>query len=217
MDPHLSERSHRKRDAILEAATELFLTKGYAGVSMDEIAAAASVSKQTVYKHFRDKETLFREIVMGTVTGVSQPFQALIRQVEEADDVPGAVRDLARRYIKAVMTPELLRRRRLVVREAGRLPDLARAYHDGAPVQTIQQLAVTFARLAERGELTVEKPEVAATHFAFLVLGRALDEAMFRGEEAVWSARELTSMADAATNVFLAAYGPPSRDRLPPS
>lgn len=193
---------------ILAAATELFLDKGYAGASMDEVAAAASVSKQTVYQHFRDKETLFREIVVATVTGVSQPFADRIRQVEKAADVPDALRALARDYLTAVLHPELLRRRQLVVREAGRLPDLARAYHDGAPLETIRQLAATFARLAERGELVVPDPEQAATHFAFLVLGRPLDTAMFRGAPTDRAPGELDRMADAATEVFLAAYRP---------
>lgn len=208
MDRMLSERSRRKRDAIRTAATELFLDNGYASTSMDEVAAAATVSKQTVYKHFRDKQTLFGEIVMGTVDEVSRPFQLLIGEVEEAEDVPAALRDLAHKYIQAVMSPELLRRRLLVVREAGRLPDLARAYYAGAPVQTIHRLADAFARLAQRGELSIDDPEVAATHFAFLLLGRPLDTVMFCGHDAVGSVGELARMADAATDVFLAAYGP---------
>ena len=63
----MSDRSSRKREAILEAATELFLTREYAGTSMEDIASAASVSKQTVYKHFSDKQTLFREVALGGV------------------------------------------------------------------------------------------------------------------------------------------------------
>ncbi|MGH3181351.1 MAG: TetR/AcrR family transcriptional regulator, partial [Streptosporangiaceae bacterium] len=56
-------RTARKRRAILNAATTLFLHDGYQATSMDEIAAAAAVSKQTVYKQFADKQSLFREIV----------------------------------------------------------------------------------------------------------------------------------------------------------
>lgn len=206
----VSERSRRKRDAILNAATELFLTRGYAGTSMDDVAAAAQASKQTVYKNFGDKETLFRDIAMSTVTGVSEPFQAMIGEVEDADDVPAALRHLARRYITAVMTPGVLRRRQLVVRESGRFPDLARAYHDGAPLQTIGHLAATFTRLGERGELSIDDPETAATHFAFLILGRPLDTVMFRGLEALPAESELIAIADTATDVFLRAYGPRS-------
>ena len=40
---------------------------------MDEIAALAAVSKQTVYKHFADKESLFSEIVIGTVDEAGDP------------------------------------------------------------------------------------------------------------------------------------------------
>src|SRR3954454_6652884 len=66
-------RSERKGRAILEAAKETFLRKGYLGTTMDEIAAGAAVSKQTVYKHFSDKEGLFTEIVTGAVDEVSDP------------------------------------------------------------------------------------------------------------------------------------------------
>ena len=60
-------RSARKRRAIVEAATEVFLDNGYRGASMDAIAARAQVSKQTVYKHVADKERLFSEIVANAV------------------------------------------------------------------------------------------------------------------------------------------------------
>ena len=49
-------RSARKRRAIMEAATALFLRDGYRRTSMDQVAADAAVSKQTVYKQFADKE-----------------------------------------------------------------------------------------------------------------------------------------------------------------
>ena len=127
----LTDRSRRKREAILEVATELFLTRGYAGTSMDEVAAAAGVSKQTVYKHFGGKESLFRAIALSTVQEVSGPVRARIAAMGEADDVESALRDLARSYLAAVVQPEVLRRRQLVIREAGRFPDVALTYHEG--------------------------------------------------------------------------------------
>lgn len=202
----LSERSLRKRESILKAATELFLDKGYASTSMDEIAAKAKVSKQTVYKHFRDKETLFRNIVDSTITRASSPFQSIIREAETAPDLSKALRTLARRYIRAVTQPELLRRRQLVVREAGRHPDLARAYHDGAPSETIRHLAETFGRLAERGDLRAPDPHTAAVHFAFLILGQTLDMVMFRGTDEIPTTAALEKIADAGTEAFLAIY-----------
>ena len=74
-------RSARKRRAIVEAATTAFLRNGYLGTSMDEIAALAGVSKQTVYKHFADKERLFSEIVISTVNEASDPVHEEVRQL----------------------------------------------------------------------------------------------------------------------------------------
>jgi TetR/AcrR family transcriptional repressor of mexJK operon len=208
----MSGRSSRKRSAILDAATELFLKREYAGTSMEDIAAAAAVSKQTVYKHFTDKETLFREVALGSVERVGSAFRVEVTATAEADDVPAALQALSRTYIDAVMSPMLLRRRQLVLREAGRFPDLAHKYHETGPRRAIAVLSTAFARLAERGKLMIKDPRVAATQFAFLVIGEPLDTAMFRGVGRRRTRRELHALADAGVEVFLAAYGsPPTR------
>jgi TetR/AcrR family transcriptional regulator, mexJK operon transcriptional repressor len=207
VDSQLSDRSIRKREAILEAATELFLMREYAGTSMEDVASAASVSKQTVYKHFRNKQTLFREVALGSVEHIGSDFEAEVAAAARATDVRAALRDLARSYVSAVVKPEVLRRRQLVLREAGRFPDLARKYHASGPRRTIGALATAFAQLAERGELAVDDPQVAATQFAFLVIGEPLDTAMFRGVGRGRSRRDLNALADSGVKVFLAAYG----------
>jgi TetR/AcrR family transcriptional repressor of mexJK operon len=193
----------------------LFLAQEYAGTSMEDIASAAAVSKQTVYKHFSDKETLFREVALGSVGRVGGAFQAEVAAAAEATDVPAALQELARSYIVAVMNPVLLRRRQLVLREAGRFPDLARKYHESGPLRTIAALSTALARLAERGELVIEYPRVAAAQFAFLVIGEPLDTAMFRGVGRR-TRSELLALADAGVEVFLAAYRRP-RTRAVPS
>jgi TetR/AcrR family transcriptional regulator, mexJK operon transcriptional repressor len=205
----MSGRSSRKRSAILDAATELFLTREYAGTSMEDIASAAAVSKQTVYKHFTDKETLFREVALGSVEPVGSAFRVEVTATAEADDVPAALQALARTYTDAVMSPMLLRRRQLVLREAGRFPDLAHKYHETGPRRAIAGLSTAFARLADRGELMIKDPRVAATQFAFLVIGEPLDTAMFGGVDRRRTRRELHALADAGVDVFLAAYRSP--------
>ena len=133
----------------------------------------------------------------------------------EAIDVPTALHELARSYINAVMSPMLLRRRQLVLREAGRFPDVARKYHETGPHRTIAALSTAFARLAERGELVIENPWVAATQFAFLIIGEPLDTAMFRGVGRNRTRRELNALADAGVEVFLAAYRSPHMRAVP--
>src|ERR1700686_1173805 len=111
-------RSARKRRAVLEAARAAFLRNGYLGTSMDEIAAAAQVSKQTVYKHFADKERLFIEIVNTTVNEISDLVYEEVRDLEDSGDIEADLRDLARRQLTSVMRRQLLELRRLVIAEA---------------------------------------------------------------------------------------------------
>jgi len=209
--PEGEGRSARKRRAIMEAATTLFLRNGYQGTCMDEIAALAAVSKQTVYKNFADKERLFSEIILGAIDAVCEPFHARIRAIQDTNDLEHDLRELARRYIASVMRPQVLQLRRLVIGEAGRLPELARAYYERAPRRTIAMLASCFKHLAERGLLHKHDPLITASHFAFLILGMPLDEATFCGDEERHEPARLERLADAGVRAFVTAYGRTSR------
>ena len=134
-------RSARKRRAITEAATTLFLRQGYQGTSMDEIAALAQVSKQTVYKHFADKERLFSDIMLGVTARAEEFIQAVPACSRTPTTWSRPCGALARRYIAAVMQPQVLQLRRLVIAEAGRFPELARTYYERAPERVIAALA----------------------------------------------------------------------------
>jgi AcrR family transcriptional regulator len=56
-------KSADKRQSILDGALTVFLEQGFQGASMDRIAQEAGVSKQTIYSHFKDKETLFTALI----------------------------------------------------------------------------------------------------------------------------------------------------------
>jgi TetR/AcrR family transcriptional regulator, mexJK operon transcriptional repressor len=204
--PVFEDRSARKRRAIVEAATDLFLRHGYLGTSMDQIAASATVSKPTVYKFFADKEQLLTEIVLGTLHRAGAPFRAALSSLAETRQLDDDLRELARRYLATVMQPRVLQLRRLVIGASHHLPDVARAYYERAPEQTLHALAGCFGQLAARGLLQIDDPDTAAAHFAFLVLGRALDKSLFCGDRP-FSDAQLTAQADAGVSVFLAAYG----------
>jgi TetR/AcrR family transcriptional repressor of mexJK operon len=200
-------RSARKRQAIVEAATALFLEHGYQGTSMDDIAALAAVSKQTVYKNFADKQQLFSDIVLGAAARADAFIATLPRVLADTDDLEAGLRALARQYLAIVMQPRLLQMRRLMVAEAARFPGLARAYYQRVPEHVMAGLGAQFDDLADRGLLRAADPAVAAGHYAFLVLGLPLDRAMFLGPEHGMSGAELDRHADEAARAFLAAYG----------
>ena len=199
-------RSTRKRAAILDAAATVFLRKGYLGTSMDEIAALASVSKQTVYKHFADKERLFSEIVTSTVDEVAEPVHREVLDLADSGDIEADLRDLARRTLAGVMQPRVLQLRRLVIGEAGRFPELGRVFYEQGPGRTIAALAAAFERLAARGVLHLDDPVLAAQHFNWLIMSIPLNQAMFLGDDEP-SAADLDRYADTGVRAFLAAYG----------
>jgi TetR/AcrR family transcriptional regulator, mexJK operon transcriptional repressor len=202
-------RSARKRKAILEAAATLFLRNGYRGTSMDEIAALASVSKQTVYKHFADKERLFSEIVTSAVSEAADPVYAEVLSLEDTGDIEADLRGFARRLLGRVIQPQILQLRRLVIGEAGRFPELGRTFYEQGPGRTIAALASAFEGLAARGALQLDDPRLAAAHFNWLVTSIPLNQAMFLGDEEPLASAELDEHADAGVRVFLAAYGQP--------
>jgi len=197
--------------AIREAAAALFLEKGYQGTSMDEIAAAAQVSKQTIYTHFANKEELFADLVLGNAERVEEFVKAMARTLDEAPDLESGIRRLARMYLRLVVRPEVLRLRRLVLGEVGRFPDLAQTYYERVPGRVIAALTVLFAGLADQGRLRVQDPALAAQHFAWLTLGDPLDRGMFYPIQETTREADLDRMADAGTQVFLAAYEAPTQ------
>jgi TetR/AcrR family transcriptional regulator, mexJK operon transcriptional repressor len=207
-------RTARKRRAILEAATGLFLRDGYRNTSMDQVAAGAAVSKQTVYKQFADKEQLFREIVLG-VTGNSEAIIAEITAALRAVDatsreqLDAALTDLARRYIDGVLQPHVLALRRLIIAEADRFPDLAHSYFEQAPARAIAVIAEALRTYVDRGLLAAEDPELAAAHFAYLALAIPQDRAYFYPDRRP-SRAERDRLAAEAVRVFLAAYAVPN-------
>jgi TetR/AcrR family transcriptional repressor of mexJK operon len=199
-------RQERKRVAILEAASEVFLRNGYVGSSMDEVAAAAAVSKQTVYKHFADKETLFRELIKATVHATSDHMND---DVTVVGDRPLSVelRAFARHLLHGIMQPHVLQLRRLVIGEAARFPELGRTFYLGGISKTVDMLARDFDRLAEQGVLHLHDARLAAEHFNWLVVSVPLNRAMLLGDDYGMSTDDLDRFADAGVDTFLAAYG----------
>jgi TetR/AcrR family transcriptional repressor of mexJK operon len=202
-------RSGQRRQAIIGAATEVFLQHGYLGATTDEVAARASVSKQTLYKHFADKQRLFAEVILDTTVGVVEGLSdAVARRVEDTDDVPAALSGLAKEWMSSLLQPEVLRLRRLVIAEADRFPEVARAWFDRGFGPGVSVLGEALQRLAGRGLLrSLGDPTLAAYQFAGLVMYQPMNQAMFAGTAEIPAAAELGRIAESAVEVFLAAYG----------
>lgn len=140
---------------ILQGAMQEFLRHGYAGTSMDKVAATAGVSKPTVYSYFRDKEGLFKALVK---------FVAQARCQQVLEDLQGDPEQVIRRVTISVIEgglkdPEYLDFVRLVAGESGRFPQLAQAFLENLTKPSIDQLT---DYLKQHPELNLPDPEATA-------------------------------------------------------
>lgn len=210
--PGDDSRSARKRKAILDAATTAFLQNGYRGTSMDEIAALARVSKQTVYKHFADKEHLFTEIVMSAVDDAGDSVLKDASNLGSTHDLGADLARVAREQLAQVLQPRLIQLRRLVIGEAGRFPELGRIFYERGGARSAGVLASAFEQLAARGLLVLQDPALAATHFNWLTMAAPVNQAMLLGDDAIPTSVEQDRYADGGTRAFLAAYATGASD-----
>lgn len=116
-----------KPEQILYGAIRVFLQYGYAGTSMDRVAAEAGVSKHTIYNHFQDKEGLFVALIERLVL---HRFDVEFPSCElPQDESPESVlRRIAEIFLGLMDDPEYIAFLRLLVAESGRFPDLAQLY-----------------------------------------------------------------------------------------
>ena len=199
--------SEKKRKAILEAAMSVFLKSGYLGASMDEIAALAQVSKQTVYKQFSNKESLFVEIVTSMTDTASDTVHNDVPELTESGEVADYLQLYAFRQLSVVITPPLMQLRRLVIGEVSRFPELAQVLYERGPQRAIAAFARVLEHLAARDLLTIDDPKIAASHFNWLVMSEPLNRAMLLGDKAIPKQAVLRRHAAECVRVFLAAYG----------
>lgn len=204
MSAALRPSSARKRAAVLEAAERVFLRDGYRAATMDEVAGIAGVSKQTAYAHFGSKEALFVALVTSMTEGAGEQTEPT--PPDTADGIEPFLLEHARALLAGVLTPRVVRLRRLVVGEAAHFPGLGEALWTHGPAATVAWTAARLREMAERGWLVVPDPQRSATTWNWLVMAAPLEEAMLRGRSETASAEDLDAHCREAVRVFLAAH-----------
>jgi len=161
-------RSDGKRVAILRGACRVFLAQGFGGANMDEVAAAAGVSKMTVYRHFRSKELLFAGVIREMCDRIIDP--ALVAAMARLP-LREALRTFGRHMYAIIFAPDTLGLHRIVVAESQRFPELGRLFYDSGPGGSIRALAGYLARHRRNRELRIRDPRLAAEEFLELLRG----------------------------------------------
>ena len=193
-------RDAAKDEAILTAAGDLFLERGFETVSLDTVAHDAGVSKATIYARYADKDALFAAVLRQECERVVSPDSFF-----PAPDQP--VRDtlivLATRFLELVTGDKAMQMHRVLVAEATRAPRMAELFYETAVESLKNRFAAWLEIETSRGRLHVTDPHGAAWRFLGAVKGEAHLRAAF-GMSAV-DPQRLRTHIENCTDEFIRA------------
>jgi len=188
--------SVKRRERLLRHATKEFMRQGYAGATIDAIAARSEIGKMTIYRHFPSKERLFRAVVQRAHERFISDF-AKVRQDER--DVEQVLMDFALASYDDPASEEMLGITRIVIAEAENFPDLAFTIYQQRR-EMLRPLTDYLTRMVEAGVLQLESdPELAA--FQFVALASGGIRALMIPRDAIERGRPMWTRA--AVKVFL--------------
>ena len=193
----------RVRERILQAASQAFQAQGYE-ISMEAIATAADVSKQTLYNQFGSKEDLFKAMIADRAAVMRAPLNASALERHPRD----MLADIARQYYQHACGEHEIGYYRMMIGASQQFPDIGRAYYEAGPKQMVDALSQWMAREERLGRLdTGGDPQMAAEHFLSLVAGQIET----RGLLGLWTEMtpaEMERRARFCADVFMRAFGP---------
>jgi AcrR family transcriptional regulator len=148
------QRAADRRQAIIEAALDEFIARGYAATRLDDVAQRAGVAKGTIYLHFKDKEALFQELVR---TALVPLIGRLAAPPPEGGSIRAAFENFVETFVREVVTTRRGDIIRLVLAEGPRFPDIADFYYREvvsrgmAGMRALIELGIASGEIRQRG------------------------------------------------------------------
>ncbi|WP_407935787.1 TetR/AcrR family transcriptional regulator [Cupriavidus necator] len=159
--PRWSRRKAARPQELVAAALELFVERGYAATRLEDVAAAAGVSKGTVYLYFANKEELFKSVVRENLVPTLARGTDLVETY--TGSTPELLRELLRGWWGLIGSTPVAGLTKLIMAESGNFPDIARFYNDEVMVAGDELFAKVLARGVARGEFRPMPPNPTTT------------------------------------------------------
>jgi AcrR family transcriptional regulator len=162
------EDAEKLGEKILAVATELFLSEGYGGTSIETVARRAGIAKRTFYHRFPDKAALFAAVVRGVMGRLRPSDDTSLFVGTTLEEI---LLRLAQVILRATLAPEALGFFRLIISEASRFPELAAIVSSvGASEEGIVRIGALLERFGAAGAGSPLTARFAASQFLFMVL-----------------------------------------------
>jgi TetR/AcrR family transcriptional repressor of mexJK operon len=195
-------KSEEKHEAILVAASCLFLNQGLQNTSMDAVAREAGVSKQTVYAHFRNKEELFRACIQAKIASFGFDEGLL----PAAGNPRETLFLLVKGFMALIFDQEVVAMHRVVAGEAAGYPRIASLFFASGPAAVKRAVGQCLERLVASGELVIPDIEYASWLLPNMALGKFQVQLQFGLIDAV-PEDELDAHLSRVVDDFLRLYG----------
>ena len=201
------EDAEERIEAILDAATKVFLERGYAGASTREITRTAGASKETLYQRFPTKASLFAALIERR-SNVLLASMADVLQVET--DPLGALTRFGERVLTTMMNPETQNLHQVVIAEARDFPELAAAFWEKGPGRGREVLRAYLAELVKQKRMRKEDVEFASEQFLGALLGGVVLRTTLAIPDLLPDETAVRQWARKTTEAFLRAHLIPS-------
>jgi AcrR family transcriptional regulator len=169
-----AERAADRRQAIIEAALDEFIARGYAATRLDDVAQRAGVAKGTIYLHFKDKQALFQELVRTALV-------PLIGRLAAPPPAGGSIRAAFENFVETFVREVVTTRRgdiiRLVLAEGPRFPDIADFYYR----EVVSRGMAGMRKLIELGIVSGEIRQPGLKDFPQIVVAPAMVAVIWQG------------------------------------
>lgn len=196
-------RTGRKFEQVLEGARQVFMSDGFEGASVDDIARVAGVSKATLYSYFPDKRHLFMEVATTECTLMADRALELIGEGKPPREVLWIA---ASQLVRFLLSDFAMQCFRICVAERDRFPELGQAFYAAGPEMGRQRICEYFVDAVARGELMIDDVDMAAEQFAELCKVKLWTRAIF-GIQDTFSEAEIDQIVQHAVDTFMARFG----------
>lgn len=180
------------------------MEEGYAAASMSSIAARVGGSKGTLYNHFRSKAELFSAVIHSDC---EQHAESMFDLALSEDDVAKALTIMGRRFLRLMLSDDVIAVHRMVVAESARFPEVGQAHFEAGPRRGKELKLALLAKAQAKGQLKIADPERAADQLADLMLSGLYRRRLWNIEPRPTEA-EMDANVDAAVSLFMNAYRP---------
>jgi len=192
----------RKFDQVLDGARQIFMSDGFEGASVDDIARAAGVSKATLYSYFPDKRLLFMEVAKSECI---RQADSAVEKIDMSQPVGEVLTEAAWQMVNFFTSDFGQRVFRLCVAESDRFPELGQEFYESGPALVRQRLIEFMNVGISRGELVIDDLPLAADQFGELCKADLFPRLVFSMDKAFTDAQK-KRIVDGAVKTFIARY-----------